>query len=117
MPIRRHWTAALALSAAAGLAVAGLGTVPLMGLPGAALLLPAGPFLALLAEGPNMFPRDSAWPFVLGLTWLLGAVLPVAWMATRRWHGLPRAVAFLSLWIVLGTLGAVLLYWYGIVGI
>lgn len=118
MPVqRRSWIAALALSTGAGLLVAGLGTAPGMGIPGALVLVPATPFLAMLAEGNNLFPRDSAWPFALALTWMLGALLPVAWMPTRRWQGVWRAVAFLALWTLLATLGAVALYWWGIVGI
>lgn len=114
---RRPWYQALALSFCAGLALAGLGTVPGMGLPGALVMLPATPFIAMLAEGGNMFPRDSAWPFMIGLTWLLGGLLPVAWMASRRWQGVARAVAFLLVWTALAMLGAVVLYWWGIVGI
>lgn len=118
MPVtRRPWYQALALSICAGLAVAGLGTVPGMGLPGALVLLPATPFLAMLAEGHDLFPRDSAWPFMIGLTWMLGALLPPAWMATRRWRGWARGLAFLLVWMALATVGAVALYRWGIVGI
>lgn len=117
MARRRPWTEALGISILAGLAVAGLGTAPGMGIPGALVLLPAEPFIAMLAEGPNLFPRDSAWPFALGLTWMLGALLPLAWMATRRWSGAVRGLAFLLLWTALATAGAVAMYWWGIVGI
>lgn len=97
MPQRRPWPHALAISVAAGLAVALLGTTPLMGLPGAFLLILADPFLRRLSRGDNLFPRDSAWPFALALTWLLGALLPVAWLSTRRWSGAARGPAFLLL--------------------
>lgn len=117
MLIRRPGGQALGLSIGAGAAVAALGTAPLMGIPGALVLIPAEPFIRMLATGDNLFPRDSAWPFALGLTWMLGALLPVAWMATRRWRGAWRAAAFLALWTALATLGAVALYWWGIVGI
>ncbi len=116
-PLRRPWQQALALSVAAGVGVAGLGTVPLMGIPGALALIPAEPFLRMMASGNNLFPRDSAWPFALGMTWLLGALLPLAWMATRRWRGFGRAAAFLLLWTLLSTVGAAALYWWGIVGL
>ena len=114
---RRPWAEALVLSIGAGVLVAGLGTVPGMGIPGALVLIPATPFLAMLAEGDNLFPRDTAWPFALALTWMLGALLPLAWMLTRRWQGMGRAVAFPALWTAMATLGAVAFYRWGIVGI
>ena len=117
MPLfRRPWPQALALSGAAGLAVAGLGTVPGMGLPGAFVMLLAEPVFGLLAAGPRLYPRDAAWPFALLLTWLVGALVPVAWMATRRWRGVARAAIFLLLWALSAMLGAVAFYWWGIAG-
>ena len=83
-----------------------------LGLPGALVMVPAARLIAMMAEGDNLSPRASAWPFMLFLTWLLGTLLPVAWMASRRGHGPARAVTFRMIWWVQATL-----YRWGIVRI
>ena len=75
-----------------------------LGLPGALVIVPAALLIAMMAEGDNLSPRASAWPFMLFLTWLLGTLLPVAWMASRRGHHRARAIAFMMIWWVQATL-------------
>jgi hypothetical protein len=107
---RRSWPIALLIASGAGLAVAALGTIPFMGLPGALALAPIWPVLHLLAGGGDPFPRDSAWPFAIINTWFTGAVLPLAWMATRPLRGWVRGLAFTAAWVVLAALASLSLY-------
>jgi len=109
--VRRHpWPAALALFILAGALVGGLGTVPGMGLPGAIAIMPATPIPLLLSGGADPCPRDSAWGFAIIMTWAVGALLPVAWMVTRRWHGLLRGLSYALIWPGMASLGALLLH-------
>lgn len=108
-PTRR----ALLVSSAAGLALALLGNMLLMGIPGAMTLIPAEPILRLI-WGRADFPRDSAWPWAIITTFALGPVVPAAWMATRRWRGWRRAVAFAAAFTLGATAVAVATYAVGV---
>jgi hypothetical protein len=101
-------------STLAGIALAILGNIPLMGLPGALLTIPATPIIVLLyGTAPEaMFPHDSAWPFFILLTLLAGPCVPAAWLAARALGlaGWRRWAAFVAGFVALGTVGAIALY-------
>jgi hypothetical protein len=97
---------ALLLSGGAGAALSLLGTVPLMGLPGALALVPALPVIESI-WGRAEFPEDSAWPWAIVTTLALGPVVPLAWMTTRRWRGWRQALAFAALFALGATAVAV----------
>ena len=105
------WRAALG-SVATGLAVALVGTVAGLGLPGALVAALAMPLIAAFWPAEDPFPADSGGPFVILLTLLLGALVPVLWLATRamRLRGWRRAIV-VALGLPLGGIVlAVLLY-------
>lgn len=108
-PARR----ALLASSAAGLALALLGNVPLMGIPGALALVPAEPILHAI-WGRADFPRDSAWPWAIVTTLCLGPVVPAAWMTTRRWRGWRHALLFAGAFTLGATAVAVATYAFGV---
>ncbi len=80
------WRRSAVLSSLAGGALSLLGTLLALGMPGAFVLLLAGPLIsAIYGVGEtNLFPADAAWPFVLLLTLLMGPLVPVLWRWTRR---------------------------------
>lgn len=116
-PGRAWWRPAL-LSTLAGLALAGLGTVPGMGLPGALVAAPALPLIQALwgVSDAAMFPRDSAWPFFLVVTWALGPLVPLAWLGTRALglRGWRRALAVAAALLMGGAAASVLVYAWGV---
>ncbi len=116
MPIRRTRRQAFALSIGAALLFAGLGTFPLLGAPGFLALEVVNPILAMMAPGSDLFPRDTLWPFALGVTWLLGALIPLCWMLTRPLYGAARGLAFVVSWAALAVAGTLSMYWFGIAG-
>jgi hypothetical protein len=116
MPARPPlWRSAL-VSVLVGLAVAGLGTVPGMGLPGAFAHIPAIPLISWIwgVSDAAMFPRDSAWPYMIMLTWCLGPLIPLAWLSTSALSGWRRALAVGAILVVGGTGAALGPYAWGI---
>jgi len=115
---RRPWWRSALLSCLAGLALAGFGTVPGMGLPGALALVPAAPLILLLWGGTDaqMFPNDSAWPFAILTTWALGPLVPAAWLATRALglSGWRRALAVTAALAIGGAAVALAIYAWGV---
>jgi len=81
-----------------------------MGLPGAIAIMPATPIPLLLSGGADPYPRYSTWGFAIIMTWAVGALLPVAWMGIRRWHGLLRGLSYALIWPGMASLGALLLH-------
>jgi hypothetical protein len=110
---RPLWKSAL-FSFLAGAALAVFGNIPGMGLPGALLMVPATPLILLLygLSPAQMFPQDSAWPFMILLTLAMGPLVPLCWLATRFWgfSGWRRAAWFAGGFLLAGTGLAVLLY-------
>lgn len=111
------WRPAL-WSSLAGAALAILGIVPGLGLPGALALAPAAPLISAIWGMPaeHMFPQDSAWPFAIIVTLLLGPLVPALWLATRglRLSGLRRALAMTAGMALGGVLTALLAYALGV---
>lgn len=107
------WKSAL-FSTLAGAALAVFGNVPGMGIPGALMMIPATPLILLLhgLSPEQMFPRDSAWPFMILLTLALGPLVPLCWLATRfaGLSGARRALWFTAGFVLGGTVLAVMLY-------
>ncbi len=99
------------ISTLAGAAFSLVGVFLGLGLPGALVTVPAVEIARLFLRVPPMgFPRDSAWPFMIYVTLLWGGAVPVCWLATRRWQGWRRALAFLLGFALLGVAIATALY-------
>ncbi|MBS7810610.1 hypothetical protein [Roseococcus pinisoli] len=80
------WRRSAVLSSLAGAALSVLGTGLALGIPGAFVLIFAAPLISVIygVGEANLFPSDSAWPFMLFLTLLMGPLVPALWLGTRR---------------------------------
>lgn len=112
------WWRSVLWSSLAGAGLAILGIAPGMGLPGALALAPAAPVISAVWGVPaeHMFPQDSAWPFAIIVTFLLGPLVPALWLATGalRLSGLRRALAMMAGMALGGVLMALLAYALGV---
>ncbi|TCH98681.1 hypothetical protein EJV46_08895 [Roseococcus sp. SYP-B2431] len=87
------WGRSALLSSLSGAALAILGVMLGLGLPGALALSIAAPAISAIhgVGSAGMFPQDSAWPLAILVTFLMGPLVPAVWLGTRalrlsRWR-------------------------------